>query len=428
MNIKIRPAIAGLPLSPTLDANQSAAARAAGGQRLLHMGFGQSPFPVHPRLAEALAGAAARNSYENVAGLAELRARARDYFCTRLGLDAAAYECIVAPGSKLILYALQMCIEGDLILPMPSWVSYAPQAAMLGDRVHWLPAELSDNGYRINPESLEALIVKARRRDARPSKLILNTPNNPTGLMLPPDDSEAIAEICARHGIFVISDEIYALTAFDGTQPSIAAHCAGMAAVTTGLSKHLSLGGWRVGFGLVPANRQTLLSALNAIASETWSCVAAPIQEAAVLAVAGDDDIEDYVRRCTNIHAAVARAAALRVASGHIVCPRPQGAFYLWADFERLRARLAAQDILTSGQLADALLRQHDVMALPGTAFGAPPGQLALRLSVCDYDGAGALAACAGHEDPVTLVPEFAPRVIAAADSVAAFAERLAKA
>ncbi len=422
MKIRIRPSIAELPLSPTLYANQSAGASAGSGQPLLHMGFGQSPFPVHPKLAEALAGAARRNAYENVAGLAELRSRARDYFCDRLGLDASAYECIVAPGSKLILYALQMCIDGDLILPMPSWVSYAPQAAMLGDRVHWLPAELSDDGYHIDPVRLEALIVEARRHGGNPAKLILNSPNNPTGLMLPPADLEAIVHICERYEIFIISDEIYALTAFDGTRPSIAAQCAGTAAVTTGLSKHLSLGGWRVGFGLIPASRQPLLDALSAVASETWSCVAAPIQQAALLAVAGDDHIEDYVRRCTNIHATVARAAAKRIASEHVVCPRPQGAFYLWPDFVRMRARLKAQDILTSRQLADALLRQHKVLALPGTAFGASHEQLTLRLSVCDYNGTEALAACKGEEVAADAVPEFAPRVVAGADAIAAFA------
>jgi len=425
MNITIRPAIAALPLSPTLDANQSAMARAGGGPPLLHMGFGQSPFPVQPALAEALAKAAARNAYAHVAGLAELRARARDYFCARLGLDAAAYECIVAPGSKLILYALQMVIEGDLILPMPSWVSYAPQAAMLGDRVHWLPAEIADSGYRIDPEQLEVLIVEARSRGANPSKLILNSPNNPTGLIVPQGDLEAMAEVCERHGIFIISDEIYALTAFENTPQSIAAHCTGRAAVSTGLSKHLSLGGWRVGFGLLPAEQRTLIDALNAIASETWSCVAAPIQEAALLAVSGDDEIEDYARRCTRIHGTVARAAAQRIASRRVACPRPQGAFYLWPEFEHLRERLADENILTSRQLADTLLRQHHVLALPGTAFGAPQDRLALRLSVCDYDGAEALAACDGEKDPAGLVMQFAPRVVAGADAIATFARQL---
>ena len=423
MNIRIRPAIAGLPLSPTLGANQSAQATTRGGQPILHMGFGQSPFPVHPRLAEALAAAATRNAYDNVAGLAELRARANIYFCDRLGLDANAYECIVAPGSKLILYALQMAIEGDLILPMPSWVSYAPQAAMLGDRVHWLPADLSDDGYHIDAERLETLVLELRRRGANPTKLILNSPNNPTGLVIPAADLARIVEVCERHGIFLISDEIYALTAFDGTRTSIAAQCADTAAVTIGLSKHLSLGGWRVGFGLVPATQGPLLSSLNAIASETWSCVAAPIQEAALLAVAGEKDIEDYIRRCTGIHASVARVAAGRIANANIDCPRPQGAFYLWPNFEAMRQRLKANDILTSRQLADALLEQNRVLALPGDAFGAPPDILTLRLSVCDYDGAEALAACKEHDINPDRVADFAPRVVAAADAIAAFAE-----
>jgi aspartate/methionine/tyrosine aminotransferase len=424
MKIRIRPAIAGLPLSPTLGANQSARASAGGGRPLLHMGFGQSPFPVHKRLADALAAAATRNAYDDVAGLAELRARAKAYFCARLGLDAAAYECVVAPGSKLILYALQMAIEGDLLLPMPSWGSYAPQAAMLGDRVHWLPADLSDDGYRIDAERLETLILDLRSRGANPTKLILNSPNNPTGLMMPAGDLEAIVDVCERHGIFLISDEIYALTAFDGTRPSIAAHCAGTAAVTTGLSKHLSLGGWRLGFGLVPASQGALLESLRAIASETWSCVAGPIQEAALLAVAGEDDIEDYIRHCTSIHAAVARVAVERIASAPVDCPRPQGAFYLWPDFEPVRQRLAEKDILTSRQLADALLEQKRVLALPGAAFGAPPDLLALRLSICDYNGVEALAACAEHEISPNQVAEFAPRVVAAAEAIAAFAEQ----
>ncbi len=422
MNLRIRPAIAGLPLSPTLGANQSALASIDGGQPLLHMGFGQSPFPVHPRLADALARAATRNAYDDVAGLAELRARAKSYFCARLGLDAGAYECVVAPGSKLILYALQMAIEGDLILPMPSWVSYAPQAAMLGDRVHWLPADLSDGSYHIDANRLETLIVDEKRRGANPTKLILNSPNNPTGLAVPSQDFEEIVDVCERYGIFLISDEIYALTAYDGTRQSIAAQCAGAAAVTIGLSKHLSLGGWRVGFGLVPVAQGSLVNALNAIASETWSCVAAPIQQAALLAVSDDGDIEDYIRRCTSIHAAVARVAAERIASAPVDCPRARGAFYLWPNFEPIRQRLMEAGVLTSRQLANALLEQKRVLALPGSAFGAPPDLLALRLSVCDYNGAEALVVCAEDEVDPDRVADFAPRVVAAAVAIAAFA------
>lgn len=113
-----------------------------------------------------------------------------------------------------------------------------------------------------------------------------------------------------------------------------------------------------------------------------------------------------------------------RIASAKTDCPRPQGAFYLWPDFEPIREQLVNKGISTSRQLADALLEQERVLALPGSAFGAPPEQLALRLSVCDYAGAGALASCSKHEISSEQVAELAPRVVAAADAIAAFAAR----
>ncbi|MDH3362306.1 MAG: pyridoxal phosphate-dependent aminotransferase [Gammaproteobacteria bacterium] len=419
----IRDSIVNLPLSPTLKANQAGVAARASGKRVLQMGFGQSPFPVHPALARALADHAGHNSYDHVAGLAELRESALHYFADRNGVDSSQFDVIVGPGSKLILYALQMAISGDLIVPVPSWVSYAPQAAMLGDQVVSVPASLTPAGYQLEPDSLLSAIHRARSRGYNPTKLILNSPNNPTGLCMPPADYPPLVDVCRREGIFIISDEIYSLVTFDGTLESIASlHPAG-SAVTTGLSKYLSLGGWRVGFGLIPTGYAGLFDAVSAIASETWSGVSAPVQRAAMLAVAGQPDIEAHVDLCTRIHGAVARAVAARLAEGGIHCLEPQGAFYLWPDFGPMRKRLKQRGITTSESLSEALLAERGVLSLPGTAFGAPPEALALRLSVCDYDGAAALEMCREYSDPANLVEAFAPRVDAAARAIAAFVQ-----
>ena len=419
----IRDSIVNLPLSPTLKANQAGVAARAGGTRVLQMGFGQSPFPVPPALARALADHAGHNAYDHVAGLAELRESALRYFSDRNGLDSRQFDVVVGPGSKLILYALQMAIGGDLIVPVPSWVSYAPQAAMLGDQVIRVPASLSHAGYQIEPDSLLSAIHGARSRGCNPTKLILNSPNNPTGLCIPPADYTALVEVCTQESIFIISDEIYSLVTFDGNLESIASMHPAASAVTTGLSKYLSLGGWRVGFGLIPKGYTGLFDAVNAIASETWSGVSAPVQRAAMLAVAGQPDIEAHVELCTRIHGAVARSVAARLAEGGIHCIEPQGAFYLWPDFEPMRERLAQRGITNSESLAEALLAERGVLSLPGTAFGAPPEALALRLSVCDYDGAAALDVCREHGDPANLAETFAPRVDEAAKAIVAFAE-----
>ncbi len=420
----IRDSIVNLPLSPTLKANQAGVAARASGKRVLQMGFGQSPFPVHPALARALADNAAHNAYDHVAGLAELRESALHYIADHNDVDSSQFDVVVGPGSKLILYALQMAISGDIIVPVPSWVSYAPQAAMLGDQVVNVPASLTAAGYRLEPDSLMAAIRHARSRGCNPTKLILNSPNNPTGLCIPPAHYPALIDVCTREGIFIISDEIYSLVTFDGKLKSIASmHPAG-SAVTTGLSKHLSLGGWRVGFGLIPKGYSGLFDAVNAIASETWSGVSAPVQRAALLAVAGEAGIETHVDLCTRIHGAVARGVAARLAEGGIHCLEPQGAFYLWPDFEPMRERLGQRSITTSESLSEALLADCGVLSLPGTAFGAPPEQLALRLSVCDYDGATALEMCKEHNDPTSLIEAFAPRVVEAARAIVTFAQK----
>ena len=138
--MRLNKSVTALPPSPTLAANQRAGELRAAGREVLHMGFGQAPFPVHPKLARALAEEATANRYDSIAGLAELRAEAGSYFAERSGLAADDYQVMVAPGSKLLLFALAMAIEGDTVLPMPSWVSYEPQIAMLGSRSIWVPA------------------------------------------------------------------------------------------------------------------------------------------------------------------------------------------------------------------------------------------------------------------------------------------------
>ncbi len=418
LKIEIRNTVASLPLSPTLEANQRTAEIRQRGGTVFHMGFGQSPFPVHPILADALGQAAGLNHYESVAGRAELRERALEYLARKMEIDAAAYDVVVAPGSKLLLYALQMAIAGDIVIPVPSWVSYAPQAVMLGDRVVHVDTELSDAGYRIDPANLRTAVHRARRKGLAPTKIILSSPNNPTGLMIPQEDFAPLANVCREEGLCVLSDEIYGQVAFDGLVPSFATAYPAGTTITTGLSKNLSLGGWRLGFALIPKATQGLFEAVAAIASETWSSVTAPVQSAALVALSGDPVIEDYIALCTRIHRAVARYVAQRIASKDLSCARPQGAFYLWPDFDPIRQTLASEGISSSTELARHLLQEAGVLALPGESFEAPRESLTLRLSTCDYDGAEAIDAFRQSASAAPAIIDFAPNVAKGADAI----------
>ncbi|MBL4804423.1 MAG: aminotransferase class I/II-fold pyridoxal phosphate-dependent enzyme [Alphaproteobacteria bacterium] len=414
--IKLTDTIQNLPHSPTLWANDLVHQKRSDGETVYHMGFGESPFPVPARLEKALADAAHRKEYLKADGLDDLCEAVREYYRPIYGDDYInATEIIIAPGSKLILYALQMAIEGDLLMPVPSWVSYDPQAKMLHADVIKVPTTLDDDGYHIDPEELRNVIKQARENGQNPSKIILNAPSNPTGLTIPSDELEPIAKVCEEEGVLIISDEIYGLVSFDGEYRSCAPYAPAVTAVTTGLSKHLSLGGWRIGVGFIPKDIEGLHNALRCIVSETWSCVSSPIQQACVEAYKGHKDIEDHIQACTDIHALMNKTIAHGLREVGIIAPEPQGAFYNYPNFEPFREGLAANGITTSQDVHEVLLKEYNLATLPGKAFGAEADVLTLRLSGCDYDGATALKA---YQDGETLdrafIEKYAPRVLKA--------------
>ena len=113
-------------ISPTLATNELVGQMRETGRNILHMGFGQAPFPAHPRLQQALKDNATAKDYLPIAGLPQLRSVIAQHQATRAGIDVDAFDVIVGPGSKALLFALQMAIPGDILLPVPSWVSYAP--------------------------------------------------------------------------------------------------------------------------------------------------------------------------------------------------------------------------------------------------------------------------------------------------------------
>ncbi len=390
------------------------------------MGFGESPFPVHERLKKALANAAHRKEYAKADGLDELAETAREYYRPIYGDEYInAINIVIAPGSKLNIYALQMAIEGDLLIPVPSWVSYEPQTRMLHRDVIKIPTHLDNAGYHIAPEALKQTIHQARKDGKNPKKIILNAPNNPTGLTIPQAELAAIADICRQEDIFIISDEIYGLINFDNTYRSIAPYAPERTAVTTGLSKHLSLGGWRIGVCFVPKAIEGLHNAMRCIASETWSCVPSPIQAACIEAYKRHPDIEEYRQNCTNIHALMNTAISKGLQNHGIIAPTAQGAFYNYPDFEPFRGAFAQNGITTSQKMHEILLNDYNLATLPGRVFGAEEKVLTLRLSGSDYDGAAAIVACQqGETLDNTFIEKYAPRIVKAIDLFGEFITR----
>ncbi len=421
--VDVRTCLRDLKFSPTLLVNEEVAALRKRGKAIYHMGFGESPFPVHPIIQQAISGYSGKNQYMPAAGLEELRKKARASIVKKHDIGPGEFDALIGPGSKELIFDIQLAVGGDLLFPAPSWVSYIPQTYITGDAV--IRMELGpDVMYKLDGERLQKAIDEARYDGRTPTKLILNYPNNPTGMTYRPRELEEIAEVCRRNRILIISDEIYAQVSFRRPHRSIAFYYPEGTIVTTGLSKHLSLGGFRLGVALVPSDLGHVIKVLRSIASETFSAVSTPIQFGVLAAFEENEEIERYIEDCTEIHDIVTRYVWKTLQELDVAYGEPQGGFYFYPDFERYRPRLEALfGVRTSEDLARALLHERSVAALPGTAFGDRDEKLRLRLSTVDFDGLSALirhrdGKFAGEE---AFVEAACPRVAGACSNLRAF-------
>ena len=357
-------------LSPTLAINEAVLRRQALGERVVHLGFGEAGLPVHPLLRKALEEASGANAYGPVAGSGALRSSVAGYYARR-GLATEPEQVVVGPGSKALLFALLTALDGDLALPRPAWVSYEPQARLAGRQVLRLDIPAEAGGVP-DPDLLGESVSLARKRGLDPRILLLTHPDNPTGTFASPELLERVLGVARECGLQVVSDEIYAELAHAPSEFVSAATLDPDVVVTGGLSKSHALGGWRVGVLRAPANDagRRLVQGVTSIGSELWSCLAAPIDAAAIVAYDEPAELVEFVGSARVLHQTVSRAAFEVVAAAGLACRPPTAAFYLYPDFAALLEPLAERGITTSVGLAEHLLAGFAVAVLPGAAFG----------------------------------------------------------
>jgi aspartate aminotransferase len=368
-----------VPPSPTLDANERIRALLAGGRPVVHLAFGEAGLPVHPVLREVLDAASSRNAYPAVSGTVAAREAAAGYFGRRrLPVDPS--HIVFAPGSKPLLFALLLALEGDLLLPQPSWVSYASQAHLAAKRVIRIPIPEEAGGVP-DPAILGDW---ARRHPGRRAAILITIPDNPTGTVASKNLIEAVCSIAREHDWWIISDEIYRDLAYEpDSLTSPAEFLPERTVVTSGLSKNLALGGWRIGFARFPDDEEgrKLLAAVQGIASEVWSAMAAPMQEVAAFALKEPKELTEFVAAARRLHMDVTLALHQVFASRGVQARRPAGAFYLYADFDAHKSTLRREGVAHSAALAEHLLDRYELAVLPGIAFGDEPDHLAVRVA-----------------------------------------------
>ncbi|MFO7563255.1 MAG: aminotransferase class I/II-fold pyridoxal phosphate-dependent enzyme [Enhygromyxa sp.] len=393
LNLNVR----GMPSSATVAINEHCNELIAAGRTVYKLGLGQSPFPVAQPVVEALREHAAEKDYLPVRGLRALRDAVADYHDRRNAIPRTGDDVLIGPGSKELMFLLQMVFYGDLVIPTPAWVSYAPQARIIGRQVRMVQTYRA-NSWQLQPERLAELCAEDPQR---PRILILNYPSNPTGRTFIAQELQRLAEVAEENGVVLLSDEIYGELHHRGEHLSIAQYYPEGTIVSSGLSKWCGAGGWRLGTFLFPPRMRWLLDAMAAAASETYTSTSAPIQYAAVRAFEGGPEIERYLADSRRILAALGNWIADRLTQAGVHCPAPHGGFYLFPDFSALAEALAARGIHESPSLCRRLLDETGVAILPGSEFGRPPTELTARLAYVNFDGEAALDAVAQRDEPL---------------------------
>ena len=331
-------------------------------------------------------------------GLPELREAIASYISNKKNYNYKADNVIVGPGTKELMFLLHILFDGDVILPAPSWVSYAPQAVIGRNNIHWIETKRENNWFPTAGE-IEKIISKNKSKNYL---LFLNSPNNPSGQIC--ENLEEIASVANKYNLIILSDEIYSELSFDNKFKSISNFCSEKTIISTGLSKWCGAGGWRLGYFIIPESLKQITNKLKVLASETFTSVSAPIQYAAISAY--QNDHSDYIENSRNILKSVGEYVYDNLKSNDVIINKPKGGFYLMPEF-------ANKNFSTSGEMCKTILIDTGVALLPGSDFGCSEKKMLVRLSFTDFDGVNFMNDVKKNKTiNLNSINNFAPKIV----------------
>ena len=330
----------------------------ANGHKIIHLEIGQPDFETFEniKLAGIKAIKQGLTRYTPPIGMKSLREVIAEDAGHRRGIEIHPDQVVVSPGAKPNLFfpTLALVEPGDeVIYPNPGFPTYEAMIRVAGGTPVPVPL-LEENNFSFDLEAFNHLVNDHTRL------IILNSPSNPTGGVIPRSDLEQIAAAAQRHNCWVMSDEIYARIVYDNASVPSIATLPGMldrTIIVDGFSKTYAMTGWRLGFGIMPKD---LANKVQLLLTHSVGCSAHFVQVAGIEALTGPQEQVDLVvaeyqhRRDVLVDRLIAIPG--------VTCQRPQGAFYAFPNFKSFRR--------SSSEIADLLLENAGVAVLPGSSFG----------------------------------------------------------
>jgi len=369
--------------SPTIAVTTKAQELKAAGRDVIGLGAGEPDFdtPQNIKDAAVAAIAAGKTKYTAVDGIPELKQAICAKFKRDNGLDYKPSQVSVSSGGKQVLYNALVATMNpgeEVIIPAPYWVSYPDMVLLAGGTPVVVECQIEQN-FKMTPEQLEAAITTNTKW------LIFNSPSNPTGAGYSWDELKALTDVLLRHPhVWIMTDDMYEHLAYDDfkfcTPAEVEPQLYDRTLTVNGVSKAYAMTGWRIGYAAGP---EKLIKAMSKVQSQSTSNPCSISQWAAVEALNGTQDYIEpnnqiFVRRRNLV------VEALNAIDG-IVCPIPEGAFYVYPSIAGLigKTSAAGTEITNDEVFATALLEETGVAVVFGAAFGLSPN---FRISYATSD------------------------------------------
>lgn len=352
--------------STTLEITAKANALKAAGQDVIGLGAGEPDFNTPDHIIEAAYEAMQTGliKYTPSSGLPALKESIIEKLKKDQNLDYNSDEIIVCSGAKHALYTIFQAYlnEGDeVIIPTPFWVSYPEQVKLAGGLPVYVEGKES-NEFKVTPEQIESAVTDQTKA------IVINSPSNPTGMLYSKEELAAIGEVCLKHNLLIVSDEIYEkLTYGDAKHVSIAEiseDLKSQTVVINGVSKSHSMTGWRLGYA---AGNAQLIKAMTNHASHSTSNPSTISQYAAIAAYNGPQEPVEKMRRA--FEERLNKLYERLISIEGFTCIKPQGAFYLFPNAKEVATRTG---YLSVDEFTKAILEEANVALVPGSGFGAP--------------------------------------------------------
>ena len=340
----------------------------AKGRDIVHLEIGEPDFDTPKNIVDAAMNAIGKGytHYGPSAGLPEARAAIAEYVARTRGVAVDPLQVVITPGAKPIIFftVLALLDPGDeVIYPDPGFPIYESMAQYVGAKRVPLPLK-EENNFAFDPDQLESLITKKTRL------VIINSPHNPTGGVLPKETIARLSELAVKHDFYVLSDEIYSRVIYDGAQNYSPYSYPGMperTIILDGHSKTYAMTGWRLGYGVFPKEMAARVAKLQ---TNSTSCTCSFTQIAGVEALQGPQDsvdamLKEFKTRRDLVVDGLNQIKGFR-------CHRPSGAFYVFPNITGTGK--------TSKEVENYLMEEAGVAVLAGTSFG-PQGEGFVRLS-----------------------------------------------